>query len=306
MAMAAATYPCAGKKVYSKAMNTVMPSTTDLSRHQPNWPAPANVRALCTTRWGVGGVDGQWHAGASQGPYAQFNLGDHVGDTVQAVANNRQLLHTACGVKNIFLQQVHGTQVLELRQGAADGAPADASTTTAHGLACTIMVADCLPILLCNTSGTRVAAVHAGWRGLAAGVIENTLEHFIPKTHENTAQGAMKNVVCENPVMAWLGPCIGKEAFEVGPEVQLAFLQRYGFAANFFFAAAGRKGKYLCDLAGLAAAVLRHAGVDLISGNDGSQDWCTYSRPQTWFSHRRAAQAGGQTGRLAACVWLQN
>ncbi|TWD86185.1 hypothetical protein FB547_104127 [Variovorax beijingensis] len=245
----------------------------------PRWPAPPNVRAVCTTR----------HGGVSQGRYQSLNLGDHVGDLAAHVAENRHRLAQAIGgARPVFLQQVHGTGLVALDAEAGivgDGTPADACTATAVGVACTIMVADCLPVLFTDESGQRVAAAHAGWRGLAGGVLEAAVRCFEP------AQAAGK-------VMAWLGPCIGPRAFEVGPEVKAAFEAHASEAAR-CFRPAPAPGKWLADLPALARQRLGAAGVASVHGNDGSDAWCTVANPSRFFSHRR----DGVSGRFAALVW---
>lgn len=243
-----------------------------------DWPAPASVRGVCSTRAG----------GVSQGGYASLNLGDHVGDAPAAVAENRRRLTSHLNAQTVFLQQVHGNDCLLLTPSTPTGSVADACSTVEAKLACTIMVADCLPVLFCNTAGTRVAAAHAGWRGLAHGVLENTLRSFAPA----------------DTVIAWLGPCIGQAAFEVGSEVRAAFVQHYPAFAAQYFAAGISTGKYQCDLSGLARAILQAAGAASVYGNDGSAAWCSYSNEALWFSHRRAAQTGSQSGRMAASVYL--
>ena len=269
---------------------------------QPDWPAPECVRALCSTR--SGGVSQESSAGA----YASLNLGDHVGDDAAAVAVNRQIFAQALGGAHpVFLQQVHGIDCLNLEASTAHGSVADACTTQQPDLACTIMVADCLPVLFCNQAGTQVAAAHAGWRGLAGGVLESTLAQFLWQKSgfqaEKTAQAAIKNEVASGlPLMAWLGPCIGAAAFEVGAEVRAAFLARHSWSAVHFQAAA-LEGKFFCDLAGIARGILQRVGV-VVYGNDSSAAWCTYSQSERWFSHRRESQQGRQAGRLAAAVWL--
>ena len=242
----------------------------------PEWPAPQNVRALCTTRAG----------GVSAGRYESLNLGDHVGDEPAHVAANRTRLRQAIGVRPVFLQQVHGSELVALEgAGSAlpDGAAADACTTGDSGLACTIMVADCLPVLFTDTAGRRVAAAHAGWRGLAGGVLEATAGGFAPE---------------QGKVLAWLGPCIGPKAFEVGAEVKSAFEAHAPDAAGCFKPAA-TDGKWLADLPALARQRLRAAGVEAVYGNDGSDGWCTVGNPSRFFSHRR----DGISGRFAALVW---
>jgi YfiH family protein len=250
----------------------------------PDWPAPAGVRALCTTRAG----------GVSLAPYDALNLGDHVGDHPQHVAANRALLQQALGAQPVFLSQVHGTHTVWLTDTVADGTSADACITDQAGLACTIMVADCLPVLFTNAQGTLVAAAHAGWRGLVGqgghGVLEDVCEHFRMLAPVSSAYDAIK-------IIAWLGPCIGRERFEVGDEVRTAFVGRDPAAAVLF--TPGSTGKWLADLQGLARLRLAALGVNHIYGNDGSRSWCTVSNPSRFFSYRR----DGVSGRMAVCIW---
>lgn len=242
---------------------------------RPQWPAPDSVRAFCTSR----------RAGESSAPFASLNLGTHVGDTAEAVQANRAQVQQALGVRPLFLDQVHGTQVHPATKASLDGVCADGSWTTEPGLVCTVMVADCLPILLCTTDGSRVAALHAGWRGLAGGIVETFL-------HEQKALG-----VDGAPWMAWLGPCIGPQAFEVGDEVRAAFL-RDADSAQQAFTPRG-PGKWLADLALLARQRLQAAGVTQIYGNNSTAPWCTVGNPLRFFSHRRDRVSG----RFAAGIW---
>ncbi len=255
----------------------------------PDWPAPARVRAVCTTRSG----------GVSAGPYESLNLGDHVGDAPVAVQGNRRVLQQAVGARPVFLQQIHGWQVALLDAQTPDGTPADACMTAKAGVACTIMVADCLPVLFTNRHGSAVAAAHAGWCGLAGeggcGVLDSVLASFMALAH-------MRHALAASEVIAWLGPCIGPERFEVGPEVKAAFEAHDPQAAQSFKSRSG--GKWLADLAGLARRRLQAMGVTSIHGNDGSAPWCTVSNPSRFFSHRRDTRSLGASGRFAACVWL--
>jgi polyphenol oxidase len=248
----------------------------------PQWPVPPNVHAACATRAG----------GVSQGPYASLNLGDHVGDEVAAVAENRQRFASALQARPVFMRQVHGTGVAELTTSACDDIEADACVTTTAGIACTIMVADCLPVLFATRDGSAVAAAHAGWRGLAGvdhvGVIESAVRAL------RAASGASAP-----DITAWLGPCIGPQAFEVGPEVRAAFEATDAGAAAMF--APHASGKWLADLPGLARRRLQALGIARIHGNDGSTDWCTVADPSRFFSHRRDH---GRSGRFAAAVWI--
>ena len=278
---------------------------------RPDWPAPAHVHALCTTR----------NPGVSLPPYDGFNLGDHVGDDPVAVQANRRALQqvlaaTTPGAQASFLQQVHGTEVWELDRQASAGACADASISATPGLACTIMVADCLPVLLTNRQGSVVAAAHAGWRGLAGvqgrGVLEVVLERFRALAQSQQALTAIKvDAVTESAMLAargvaddtlvWLGPCIGPQAFEVGPEVRAAFCTDDAGAEQHFQASVG--GKYRADLAALARRRLHALGVTQVYGNDSSDAWCTVGNPSRFFSHRRDAVTLGGSGRFAVCIW---
>ena len=258
----------------------------------PDWPAPANVRALCTTLAG----------GVSTGPRTSLNLGEHVGDAPEAVAENRSRLRAAIGVRPVFLRQVHGTDVVALDADTpeASGAiAADACTTTEAGIACTIMVADCMPVLFTDEAGRRVAAAHAGWRGLAAGVLERAFSAFAlddAPTIGATAGDAHARGAPE--VIAWLGPCIGPKVFEVGSEVKAAF-EAHAAEASSCFKAGAAPGKWLADLPALARQRLRAMGVEAVYGNDGSDAWCTVSNSSQFFSYRREAGSG----RFAALIW---
>lgn len=260
----------------------------------PEWPAPAHVRALCTTRSG----------GQSLPPYDSLNLGDHVGDAPPAVAANRQALREALDTRPVFLRQVHGRGVVRLDAQTQDGAEADACIAAQRGVACTIMVADCLPVLLTDLAGTAVAAAHAGWRGLAgeqgAGVLESAHGQLRGELQQRSGQSA--------ELVAWLGPCIGPDAFEVGPEVRAAFVAHDAQAGAMFRARPGTgsnaAGKWLADLAGLARLRLQALGITRIHGNDSSPAWCTVGNASRFFSHRRDSAALGGSGRFAACIWL--
>ena len=261
----------------------------------PDWPASPHVKALFSTREG----------GVSAAPFDSLNLGDHVGDNPADVALNRQLLQTNMAARPVFLQQVHGTAVVDLTPQTPDGSVADACMTAHTGVACTIMVADCLPVLFTDVDGSFVAAAHAGWRGLAQGVLKNTLDavnmqfkgHFMPLAGVNVGYNATK-------IIAWLGPCIGPTAFEVGDEVRAAFVAQSADTALTAsqFQAHGA-GKWLANLSGLARLQLQSLGVTNIYGNDGSLPWCTATQSSRFFSHRRDAAVLGGSGRMAACVW---
>ncbi|MCL5668925.1 MAG: peptidoglycan editing factor PgeF [Gammaproteobacteria bacterium] len=234
----------------------------------PGWPAPPNVRAISTTRLG----------GVSTAPYDSFNLGDHVGDNPAHVSANRARLTASLQLPNspAWLRQVHGTHVVN---AAGAERTADAAYTAQPGIVCGVLTADCLPLLLCDAQGTRVAAVHAGWRGLAAGVIEAALD----------AMGAGKNL------LAWLGPAIGPRAFEVGSEVREVFMAHDAEAQQAFQLSGG--GRWLADIFQLARQRLAAHGLTQVYG--GSE--CTYSNAQRFYSYRR----DGETGRMATLIWLE-
>lgn len=241
----------------------------------PQWPAPPGVQAFCSERAG----------GVSAPPYDSLNLGDHVGDDEAAVAENRRRLASQLQARPVFLQQVHGCGVVQLTRDTPDGIEADACWTTERGVACTMMVADCLPVLLADRSGQVVGAAHCGWRGLAGGVLEALWAQMAPLA------GAPQEVV------AWLGPCIGPEAFEVGAEVRTAFMEQDAGAARAF--RPHGEGKFLADLQALARQRLVALGITGIHGNDGSLAWCTVGNGSRFFSHRRDRVSG----RFAAGVW---
>lgn len=252
----------------------------------PHWPAPAHVRAVCTTRLG----------GKSVAPYDSMNLGDHVGDHPLNVGANRAILHQSIKARPVFLSQVHGADVVWLSEKTPHGTPGDGCLTAQPGVACTIMVADCLPVLFTNIQGSLVAAAHAGWRGLAGqggyGVLEAVVDKFRAQALVDKAQDASE-------IIAWLGPCIGPQAFEVGDEVRDAYAANDPTALEMF--APGERGKWLANLSGLARLRLSALGITEIYGNDGNPIWCTVSNPSRFFSFRR----DGTCGRMAASVWLE-
>jgi polyphenol oxidase len=267
----------------------------------PDWPAPASVRAVFTTRSG----------GVSSPPFDSLNLGDHVRDDLAAVARNRSRLGEALGARPVFLNQVHGTAVVKLSGTTPNGTEADACIASEPGTACTIMVADCLPVLLSNAAGSLVGAAHAGWRGLAGagaevagrGVLETLVDAFVERAKALDPLTSRAELL--SSTLAWLGPCIGPEAFEVGAEVRAAFVAAQAGADQAFVSRGeGAPGKYLANLSMLARERLRSLGIEHIHGNDGSRRWCTVSQPSAFFSHRRDAVRLGSTGRMAACVWL--
>ncbi|MCQ4347571.1 peptidoglycan editing factor PgeF [Pseudomonas stutzeri] len=234
----------------------------------PDWPAPASVRACVTTRAG----------GGSRPPFDSLNLGDHVGDDPAAVAENRSRLQQLLGCRPAWLGQVHGVAVVEA--DPAQVAEADASWSATPGVACTVMTADCLPVLFCDRAGTRVAAAHAGWRGLAAGVLEATVAALGCPAGE---------------LLVWLGPAIGPQAFEVGAEVRAAFVAQHAEAAAAFVPSANA-GRFMADLYRLARTRLAAVGVTAVYGGG----LCTFTDAERFYSYRREPR----TGRLASLVWL--
>jgi YfiH family protein len=248
-------------------------TTVDPNWLVPDWPVPPAVGALITTR----------HGGVSAGRHASLNVGRHVGDTADAVEENRRRLCAALPGPPLWLNQVHGTAVTVI-DAATDLSvihTADAAVTMLRCQPCVVMVADCLPVLFCDLGGSCVAAAHAGWRGIAAGVLEQTVASM-------PAPAAQ--------LMAYLGPAIGPDAFEVGAEVRAAFVELDARCDQAFVAVGEKEGKFRADLFQLARLRLHAAGVTKIFG--GSD--CTFSAPQRFFSYRR----DGQTGRMAALIWL--
>ncbi|VAX04773.1 FIG00003370: Multicopper polyphenol oxidase [hydrothermal vent metagenome] len=238
-----------------------------------DWPAPKNVRAATTSR--IGGV--------SRAPFDSFNLADHVGDHPVAVLANRELLleELALPAEPTWLKQVHGSRVISLDGSSIKLPEADASVSTEPGRVCAVLTADCLPVLFCDRAGTRVAAAHAGWRGLATGVLEATVAQM---------------AVAPDEIMAWLGPAIGPPAFEVGTDVRTAFVDGDATSATAFVALGD--GRWLANIDSLARQRLARAGVTAVYGGDR----CTYSEAGMFYSYRR----DGATGRMASLVWLSN
>lgn len=234
----------------------------------PDWLAPPSVNALQTTRRG----------GVSYAPYDSMNLGEHVGDNPLTVARNRELLNRRLPSEPVWLEQVHGTGVVNADM-AGCRVRADACIARQRGSVCAVMTADCLPVLLCDTQGTVVGAAHAGWRGLCDGVIEATVR-------------AMQ--VAPQNLMAWLGPAIGQDAFEVGDEVRAAFVTVQPQAASAFIP--GQSGKWFADICTLARLRLNALGIVQIYGGG----YCTYRECERFFSYRR----DGTTGRMGTFIWL--
>lgn len=236
----------------------------------PHWQAPPRVKAVITTRAG----------GFSSGPYASLNLGLRTGDDAAAVARNRARLRSVLPQEPKWLRQVHGSAVIDADAVAASAPEADASVARSPGTVCAVLIADCVPVLFSNRAGSVVAVAHAGWRGLAHGVIERTLAAIGEEPSE---------------LVAYLGPGIGPGAFEVGAEVREAFLARAREDAAAFSPHA--PGKWLADLFMLARNRLQRAGVGETSGGG----MCTYSDPARFFSYRRDRT----TGRMAALIWRE-
>lgn len=234
----------------------------------PDWPAPARVKAIQTTRQG----------GVSIAPYDSLNLGGHVGDNPLAVERNRILLNKLLPSEPVWLEQIHGTLVANADRASCQP-QADACIARHRAAVCAVMTADCLPVLLCDAQGSVVGAAHAGWRGLRDGVIETTV----------LAMG-----VAPQSLMAWLGPAISQEAFEVGEEVRAAFVAIQPQAASAFIA--GQSGKWLADIYALARLRLNALGVTQIYGGGR----CTYREREQFFSYRR----DGVTGRMGTFIWL--
>jgi YfiH family protein len=242
----------------------------------PDWPAPSRVRAVMTTRAG----------GVSRPPFDGFNCAGHVGDDPAAVAENRRILRADLPGEPLWLQQVHGTGVAHAGTDAPE-TEADAAVATGPGQVCVVQTADCLPVLFCDERGTTVAIAHAGWRGLAAGVLEAAV----------TAMG-----IGPARILAWMGAAIGPESFEVGEEVREAFVSRHPLAAVAFRPALpgtldGAPRKWLADLYVLARIRLAAVGVERVYGGG----WCTYREQDRFFSYRR----DGRTGRMASLIWLE-
>jgi len=236
----------------------------------PQWHAPKQVKALASTRIG----------GFSASPYQGLNLGMHVGDDSILVQRNRELLQQQAQMPSapVWLNQTHSTVVAELNQPTSQVPDADGAVTSTPNVVCCAMTADCLPVLITNTQGTQVAAVHAGWRGLAGGIVENALAQF------------------SDDVMLWLGPAIGPQAFEVGEDVLQAFLD-YDSNANKAFTPTGHKGKWWADMSLLTRLRMAKIGIDQISDSG----LCTYQEPQRFYSYRR----DGVTGRQATFIWIE-
>ena len=240
----------------------------------PNWPAPSHVKSLQTTRVG----------GFSAAPFDSLNLAMHVQDSPLAVAKNRQQLAAYLPSEPVWVNQVHGVVAIDAAQSTCLQ-NADASFTTQKNVVCVTMTADCLPILLCDVSGTAVAAIHAGWRGLCDGVIEEAVQ---------------KIPVDSNQLMAWLGPAIGQQAFEIGGEVRAQFIAKDAQAEVAFKSVNSKDDKWLADIYKLATQRLNLAGVNQVYGGSQQETYCTFTDKQRFFSFRR----DNLTGRMATLIWL--
>ena len=244
----------------------------------PHWPAPENVRAITTTRIG----------GFSEGAYASMNLGDRTDDNMIAIARNRNYLVKSLDLPEepCWLFQSHGNKVVRLYDDTSPNQHADASYSTVANKVCAVLTADCLPVLLCARDGSAVAAVHAGWRGLANGIVDNTIStllHFGKCKPEN--------------LLAWLGPAIGPGVFEVGEEVVDAFCSQLPHAKEAFIPIPG-DNKWLADIYTLARQRLHRMGVNDIYGGG----FCTVNQYEKFYSYRRDAD----TGRMATLIWMQD
>lgn len=239
---------------------------------EAEWNSPRHVRALCTTRKG----------GVSSGPYESLNLSVNVGDDQADLARNREILRQSLNLPGepCWLEQTHSINVVSLDRDR--NRKADAAITCQPDTVAVVMIADCLPILLCNRAGTEVAAVHAGWRGLVNGVVQATVKQMDSPASQ---------------LLAWIGPAISQPAFEVGAEVQNKFLARYDRSEE-HFVASSRAGHWLCDLPGLAAGMLAELGITEIC----CSKYCSYTDDSLFFSYRRKHPAG----RMASLIWIES
>ncbi len=249
-----------------------MTKSNKLELIHPNWEAPSNILACCTTRTN----------GTSDTPYHSFNLGDHVGDNKIHVQKNRLRLQTELSLKSTphFLNQTHSTNVITLLGTPPTLLDADAVTSQTQHQVCLVMSADCIPILLCHREGLEVAAIHAGWRGLADGVIQAACKQLHSPRSE---------------YIAWLGPSISQENYEVGREVKARFLDHLGFSEA-AFSPLGNSGKYLADMPLIAETTLKKLGISAVYHYSG----CTFAEKERFFSYRR----DGQTGRMATLITI--
>lgn len=256
---------------------------------RPDWDAPANVRSLVTTR----------HGGCSQAPFESFNIAEHVGDKTQNVKKNRKLLTNLLPSEPIWLNQVHSNKVVDA-SFTVPGSDADGSYTIQANVVSVVMTADCLPVLICNRQGNAVAALHAGWRGLADGILEQGVKKLLQASQ-----------CTPRDLLIWLGPAIGPETFEVGEAVRQAFLrqalqhssdstpelhQALRHSLRQCFIPSDNQMKWFADIYQLARVRLALLGIENVSGGN----YCTYSEQETFFSYRR----DGKTGRMASLIWI--
>lgn len=236
----------------------------------PDWPAPENVHALCTTRQG----------GVSRSPYDSLNVAEHVGDSPEDVKTNRKLLANQAGLPEEpqWLTQVHSDSVVDANEKFQSAPQADGSFCNTPGRVLAVLTADCLPVLLCNRQGSWVAAVHAGWRGLAAGILLKSVHRYPGE---------------KSDLIAWMGPAISQQAFEVGGDVLEAFKAQFSNAQGYFKPSGD---KYFADLYGLARLQLQSLDVATFGGS-----FCTYTESSDFFSYRR----DGETGRMASLIWIE-
>lgn len=249
---------------------------------EPNWPAPASIRALVTTRTG----------GVSEAPYDALNLGKHVGDAPDKVSENRARLRQLLPNEPIWLEQVHSTRVWH----SGENFQADAAISAELNQVITVLTADCMPVFFCNRAGNLVGVAHAGWRGLCAGVLENTVQAMCEKSL------ALGQTLVREDILVWLGPAIGPSCFEVGNEVREQFIDAARltgavFPLESFQAIPGNPQKYWANLYLLARSRLKNAGIQAIYGGE----FCTFTQSEQFFSHRR----DGVSGRFAALIWLE-
>jgi len=256
----------------------------------PNWPAPKQIKALCTTREG----------GVTLPPFDTFNLARHVGDDVNLVEQNRQQLYKQAKLPSypFWLDQQHTDVAIELCHNSAQNfltpPVADASWTTQKGSVSIVMTADCLPLLITNKQGTLVAAIHAGWKGLYLGIVTKTILAFLDKEHVQTRA---------EDLLVWIGPAISAAYFEVGKEVFNDFVNKDARNQLFFTEIISQdtqvnEPKYLADLVGIVRQELNHLGVTQVFGGD----LCTYAQSEKFYSYRRS----GKTGRIASCIWIDH
>lgn len=240
----------------------------------PDWSAPANIRAMFTTR-NIGAAE-------NRGVYADLNLANHVDDDPLIVQQNRNQLRQYLPDHPRWLTQVHGSRPVWVDSDNNETFEADAAMSRCPGVVCAVLVADCLPVLLCDMAGSVVGIAHAGWRGLAGGIIENTVRELRKFSHSNQ-------------IIAWLGPAISARHFEVGDEVREIFT-KYDYRAACAFLPGRENGKWYANLSDLARQRLSHVGINHIYGGD----LCTFSNPEQFYSYRR----DGKTGRMAGLLWI--